>query len=319
MARSGAVLGFWTKERAAMVVSRVLLLSVLLAAISNCQEPLTLHTDTTLVLIPVGVTDKLNRFVVGLDKGNFKLLEDGKEQKISVFSGEDAPLSIGILVDTSGSMDIKLNRSRQAAREFLKTMNQQDEGFLLEFNDSVEMIHPFTNNFNEIDDNLDKLQSKGLTALFDALHTALKEMKRAKNPRKALLLISDGGENHSRYTAADISGIVREADVQIYAIGVFEPTLSFGRTKEEKSGPELLAEITDQTGGRAFPARSLADLPALAAKVGIELRNQYVLGYSPANHERDGSYRKVQVKLLSPPGLPDLKAAWRLGYYAPVQ
>jgi Ca-activated chloride channel homolog len=313
------MVGFGTKERPFMVIYRVCLLSMALAAISNCQEALTLQADTTLVLIPVGVTDKLSRFVVGLGKENFKLLEDGKEQKITVFSGEDAPLSIGIVVDTSGSMDLKLNRSRQAAREFLKTMNQQDEGFLVEFNDSVEMIHPFTNQFNEIDENLDKLQSKGLTALFDALHAALQEMKRAKNPRKAVLLISDGGENHSQFTAADVSGLVREADVQIYAIGVFEPTLKIGRTKEEKSGPELLAEMADQTGGRAYPARSLADLPALAAKVGIELRNQYVLGYSPANRERDGKYRKVQVNLVAPPGLPELKAAWRLGYYAPAQ
>jgi VWFA-related protein len=313
------MVGFGTKERSVMVMYRICILSLLLAATLGSQESPTLRADTTLVLIPVGVTDALNRFVVGLGKENFRLLEDGKEQKITTFSGEDAPLSIGILVDTSGSMDIKLNRSRQAAREFLKTMNEQDEGFLVEFNDGVEMIHPFTNNFDEIGENLDKLQPKGLTALFDALHLALQEMKRAKNPRKALLLISDGGENHSRFTAADIAQIVREADLQIYAIGVFEPTFRIGRTKEEKSGPELLAEITNQTGGRALPARSLADLPALAAKVGIELRNQYVLGYSPADQQRDGRYRNVQVTLSAPPGLTGLKAAWRLGYYAPAQ
>src|SRR5271154_821971 len=253
---------------------------VMAAAFAYCQETVTLRTDTTLVLIPVAVTDKLNRFVVGLGKENFKLYEDGKEQKITDFSGEDAPLSIGILVDTSGSMDMKLNRSRAAAREFLKTMNEQDEGFLIEFNDGVEMMHGFTNKFNEIDENLDHLQPKGLTALFDALHTSLNEMHKAKNPRKALLLISDGGDNHSRYTAEDIAGVVRDADVQIYALGVFEPDFKIGRTKEEKSGPELLAEIANQTGGRAYPARSLNDLPALAGKVGVELRNQYVLGYS---------------------------------------
>jgi Ca-activated chloride channel homolog len=290
------------------------------AVIALCQEPVTLRSDTTLVLIPVAVTDKLNRFVVGLGKENFKLFEDGKEQKITDFSGEDAPLSIGILVDTSGSMDMKLSRSRAAAREFLKTMNQEDEGFLIEFNDSVEMMHGFTNDFKEIDENLNHLNPKGLTALFDALHTGLREMHKAKNSRKALLMISDGGDNHSRYTAEDIASIVRDADVQIYAIGVFEPEFKIGRTKEEKSGPELLSEIADQTGGRAYPARSLNDLPALAAKVGIELRNQYVLGYSPSNKERDGTYRKVQVKVAPPPGLPGtLKAAWRLGYTAPSQ
>ena len=289
------------------------------ALVVFAQEPVTLRSDTTLVLIPVAVTDKLNRFVVGLGKENFKLYEDGKEQKITEFSGEDAPLSIGILVDTSGSMDMKLSRSRAAAREFLKTMNDQDEGFLIEFNDGVEMMHGFTNQFKELDENLDHLQPKGLTALFDALHTGLREMHKARNPRKALLLISDGGDNHSRFTAADIAGVVRDADVQIYAIGVFEPDFKIGRTKEEKSGPELLSEIATQTGGRAYPARSLNDLPALAGKVGIELRNQYVLGYSPSNKERDGSYRKVQVKVTAPPGLPALQANWRLGYTAPSQ
>lgn len=289
------------------------------AIIAFCQEAVTLRSDTTLVLIPVAVTDKLNRFVVGLGKDNFKVFEDGKEQKIASFSGEDAPLSIGILVDTSGSMDVKLNRSRAAAREFLKTMNDQDEGFLIEFNDGVEMMHGFTSDFKEIDENLNHLEPKGLTALFDALHTGLTEMRKAKNPRKALLMISDGGDNHSRYTAEDIASVVRDADVQIYAIGVFEPEFKIGRTKEEKTGPELLSEIANQTGGRAYPARSLNDLPALAAKVGVELRNQYVLGYSPTNSQRDGTYRKVKVTIDAPPGLPALQASWRLGYTAPSQ
>jgi len=289
------------------------------AIIAFCQEAVTLRSDTTLVLIPVAVTDKLNRFVVGLGKDNFKVFEDGKEQKIASFSGEDAPLSIGILVDTSGSMDVKLNRSRAAAREFLKTMNDQDEGFLIEFNDGVEMMHGFTSDFKEIDENLNHLEPKGLTALFDALHTGLTEMRKAKNPRKALLMISDGGDNHSRYTAEDIASVVRDADVQIYAIGVFEPEFKIGRTKEEKTGPELLSEIANQTGGRAYPARSLNDLPALAAKVGVELRNQYVLGYSPTNSQRDGTYRKVKVTINAPPGLPALQASWRLGYTAPNQ
>jgi VWFA-related protein len=292
---------------------------VLSAALLVAQDGPILHSDTTLVLIPVAVTDKLNRFVVGLGKENFRLFEDGKEQKITEFSGEDAPLSIGILIDTSGSMDMKLNRSRAAAREFLKTMNEPDEAFLIEFNDGVEMMHGFTNKFTEIDENLDHLKPKGLTALFDALHTGLREMHKAKNPRKALLLISDGGDNHSRFTGSDIASVVRDADVQIYAIGVFEPEFKIGRSKEEKTGPELLAEIANQTGGRAYPARSLDDLPALAGKVGIELRNQYVLGYSPSNKERDGTYRKVQVKVTAPPGLPSLQAAWRVGYTAPSQ
>jgi hypothetical protein len=291
----------------------------LAAMLGFAQDPVTLRSDSTLVLIPVAVTDKLNRFVVGLSRENFRIFEDGKEQRLTTFSGEDAPLSVGILIDTSGSMDTKLNRSRLAAREFLKTMNVGDEAFLIEFNDTAEMMHGFTGNFDEIDENLDRLQPKGMTALFDALHTGLGEMRKARNPRKALLMVSDGGDNHSRFTAEDISNVVKEADVQIFAIGVFEPDFRIGRTKEEKSGPRLLSEIAHQTGGRAYPATSLDDLPALAAKVGIELRNQYVLGYAPSNSQRDGKYRKVEVKLIQPPGLPPLKAAWRLGYTAPTQ
>ena len=168
-----------------------------------------------------------------------------------------------------------------------------------------------------IEDKLTSVTSGGLTALLDAVHTGLQEMKHAKNPRKALLIISDGGDNNSRFTANQIEDLVREADVQIYAMGVFEPVLSFGVTSAEMSGPKLLSEIAEQTGGRALAATNLRDLPSIAERIGIELRNQYVLAYSPANKNHDGKYRKVQVKLDQPKALPALKARWRLGYYAP--
>jgi VWFA-related protein len=144
-------------------------------------------------------------------------------------------------------------------------------------------------------------------------------MKKAKNARKAIVIISDGGDNHSKYTAAQIESLVREADVQIYAMGVFEPSLSFGLTPEEVSGPKLLSEITTQTGGRAFSAAVTSDLPSVAARIAIELRNQYVLGYYPKNQTKDGKYRHVEVKLTQPHGVSALKAHWRLGYYAPLQ
>jgi VWFA-related protein len=144
-------------------------------------------------------------------------------------------------------------------------------------------------------------------------------MKKARNPRKALLVISDGGDNSSRYTETEIRNLVRETDVQIYAIGIFEPYSSRGRSAEELNGPGLLNELAQQTGGRHFPVENLNDLPDIAAKIGIALRNQYILGFSPVNKERDGKYRKVQVKLIQPKGLPQLKAYWRIGYYAPIQ
>ena len=278
-----------------------------------------IRVDTQLVLIPVTVTDPLNRFVTGLEKENFRVFEDKSEQKIAQFSSEDAPLSVGLVFDTSGSMGAKLEKSRQAVAEFLKTMNPEDEAFLVEFNDRAELTLGFTRSSEEIQNKLTFTQSKGRTALLDAVYMALHTMKKAHNARKALLIISDGGDNSSRYTESEIKNLVREADVQIYAIGIFESPGQRGRTAEELAGPGLLQEISEQTGGRAFGVENLSELPDIAAKIGLELRNQYILGYSPTNHERDGKYRKVQVKLIQPHGLPPLKAFWRLGYYAPSQ
>lgn len=277
------------------------------------------RADTTLVLIPVSVSDSSNRFVLGLEKKNFRLFEGDAEQTISHFSGEDAPLSVGLLVDTSGSMGGKLETSREAVVQFLKTMNAEDEAFLVEFNDQAELTQAFTHDPGEIIKSLRLATSRGLTALLDAVHMALQEMQKAKNPRKAIVIISDGGDNNSRYTAKDIEDLVREADVQIYAMGVFEPFLSLGLTPAELGGPRLLSEISEQTGGRALTAVASSDLPKIAAKIAIELRNQYVLAYTPTNQDRDGKYRQVQIKLVQPPALPPLKARWRLGYYAPSQ
>jgi len=278
-----------------------------------------IRIDTNVVLIPVTVTDPLNRFVTGLEKENFKISEDKVEQKIQQFSSEDAPLSVGLVFDTSGSMSNKMEKSRQAVAEFLKTMNAEDESFLVEFNDRAELALGFTRSPEEIQNKLTFTQSKGRTALLDAVYLALHTMKKkAVNPRKALLIISDGGDNSSRYTETEIKNLVREADVQIYAIGIFEPVSSRGRTAEEMSGPGLLQEISEQTGGRAFGVENLGELPDIAAKIGLELRNQYILGYSPSNQDRDGKYRKVKVTLVQPKSLPPLRAFWRLGYYAPT-
>jgi len=273
--------------------------------------------DTTLVVIPVTVTDPSNRFVLGLEKEDFSILEDAVEQKITHFSGEDAPLSVGILVDSSGSMDLKMETSRRAVSEFLKTMNAQDEAFLIQFSDQAHVVQAFTNNMQELEDRMATLRAGGLTALLDAVDLGVREMKKARNPRKALVILSDGGDNHSRYTAADIKGVVKEADTQIYAMGVFEPVLFPQMATEVVSGPRLLAQIADQTGGRAFGASEFSQLPAIADKIAIELRNQYVLAYAPANKERDGKYRRVEVRMQQQKGLPTLKARWRLGYYAP--
>ena len=278
-----------------------------------------IRVDSNLVLIPVTVTDPMNRFVTGLDKENFKIFEDKKEQVVSQFSSEDAPLSVGVIFDCSGSMGHKLEKSRQAVAQFFRTANPEDEFFLVQFNDNASIIQPFTTNLEEIQNRLTFTQSKGRTALLDAIYLGLHEMKKAKNARKALLIISDGGDNNSRYTDGEIKNLVKEADVQIYAIGIYEEGGGRMRTPEEANGPSLLTEIAEQTGGRQYPVDNLNDLPDIAAKIGVELRNQYVLGYSPQNRDHDGKYRRVQVKLIQPRGLPPLRAFWKMGYYAPSQ
>lgn len=278
-----------------------------------------IRVDTTLVLIPVAVTDPMNRFVTGLDRDNFKLLEDKVEQDVTQFSSEDAPLSIGIVFDTSSSMGAKLQKSRQAVTQFMKTANPQDEFFLIQFADRPELVQSFTKETEEIQNRLTFTHAKGRTALLDGVYMAMAQMKKARNPRKAILIISDGGDNSSRYTETEVRNAVREADVQIYAIGIFEPAASRGRSSEELNGPNLLAEVANQTGGRHFAVDNLAELPDVAAKIGIELRNQYVLGYTPKNVTRDGKYRRVQVRLVKTAGLPPLRAMFRTGYYAPTQ
>ncbi len=282
-------------------------------------RPANIRVDKTLVLINVTVTDPLNRFVTGLEKEHFRLFEDKVEQQISQFSSEDAPISIGLVFDTSGSMGQKLQKSRQAANEFFKTANPQDEFFLVQFNDRPELTVPFTQDTDKIQSTLTFTQSRGRTALLDSVYLAMHEMKKAHNPRKALLIISDGGDNSSRYTETEIKNAVREADVQIFAIGIYESLSSRGRTPEEAAGPGLLNELGEQTGGRAYAVENIAELPDIAAKIGTELRNEYILGYTPKNRERDGKYRRVQVRLNQPRGLPPLKAYFRLGYYAPTQ
>lgn len=278
-----------------------------------------LRIDTNLVLIPVTVTTPLNQFVTGMEKENFRLFEDKVEQEISYFASFDAPLSVGLVFDASGSMGSKLSKSRQAAAQFFKTANPEDEFFLIQFNDRPQLVVPFTQNTEDIQSRLTFTQAKGRTALLDGIYMALQTLKKARNPRKALLIISDGGDNSSRYTENEVRNLLKEADAQMYAIGIYEPIGSRSRSAEELSGPGLLSELTEMTGGRNFPVDNLNDLPDIAAKIGIELRNQYVLGYMSKNQTRDGKYRRVTVKLNQPRGMPPLKPLHRQGYYAPTQ
>ena len=279
-----------------------------------------LRIDTTLVLVPVAVTIAASgKLLTGLEKDNFELAEDKVSQEIVTFGSEDVPLSVGVVFDCSGSMSNKLDRSRQAVAQFLRTANPEDEFFLVQFNDRPELTVSFTPRTEDIQGHLTWVQSKGRTALLDGVAMAMNEMKKAKNGRKAILIISDGGDNSSRFTESEVRNWVREGDVQIYSIGIYEAIGARGRTPEEMSGPGLLSDLSEQTGGRNFSVENLADLPDVAAKIGLELRNQYVIGYSPKNGSKDGKFRKVEVKLVKVKELPPLRARYRPGYVAPAQ
>jgi VWFA-related protein len=278
-----------------------------------------LRIDSNLVLVPVSVCDPNNRPVTGLEKDHFKVFDNKVEQTVTHFAMDDEPLAVGLVFDTSGSMGNKLRESRLAASAFFKTANPEDEFFLVEFNDTPKLVVPLTTDAEEIQNQLPFTQSRGRTALLDTILLAMHEMKKSAKNRKALLIISDGGDNCSRYTESELRNLVREADVLIYAIGIFETYGARSRSPEELAGPGLLNDICEQTGGRQFPVGDLEELPDIAAKIGIELRNRYVLGYAPTDHERDGRYHRVQVKVVPPHGLPPLRAYWRLGYYAPAE
>jgi Ca-activated chloride channel homolog len=272
-----------------------------------------LRVTTTLILVPVSVNDPLNRPVSGLEKENFRLFEDKVEQTISHFSMEDEPTAVGMVFDTSGSMGEKLQRSRMAAMAFFKIANPEDEFFLVEFDSRPRLVVPLTTDTGSLETQLIFTRSRGSTALIDAIYMALHEMRRSQKNKKALLVISDGGDNHSRYTVTELKNVVRESDVLIYAVGIF----GGGRTSEENSGPWLLSEIAESTGGQLFGA-SARELPDIAQKVGLELRNRYVLGYTPKTQARDGRYHHISVQVIPPRGLPKLRAHWRLGYVAPT-
>ncbi len=278
-----------------------------------------IKVDVDLALVNVTVTDPMGRMVTGLDKDHFEVMEDKKQQEVVHFGAEDTALSLAVVFDASGSMGYKMSKAREAVAQFFKTANPEDEFFLVQFNSRPEMVTGFTKSLEEIQNRLTFVQSKGRTALLDAIYLALNQMKDAKNTQKAVLVISDGGDNSSRYTPREIKRLVRESDVQIYAIGIYEPFSSRGRTPEEASGPGLLTEIAESTGGRQFAVQNVNELPDIAEKIGIELRNQYVLGYVPTNNAKDGKWRRLKVEVKKIRGMPELRPYYRNGYYAPAR
>ena len=275
-----------------------------------------IKSKVDLVLVPVTVTDPLNRLVTGLDRENFEVFEGKDRQEVRHFSAEDAPISLGVIFDMSGSMASKIERAREAVIEFFKTANPQDEFFLIAFSDRPQEVSDFTQSIEDLQGKLVYTVPKGRTALLDAIYLGISKMRQAKYPKKSLLIISDGGDNHSRYTEGEIKSLVKEADTMIYSIGIYD---HYFATEEERLGPQMLSDISELSGGRAFTIDNPNDLADVATKIGIELRNQYVLGYRPKNPGHDGKWHKIRVKLLPPKGLPPLHVYAKTGYYAATQ
>jgi Ca-activated chloride channel family protein len=287
----------------------------------RCSVPIKpaegIHIDVDLALVNVTVTDPYGRSVTGLESSNFRVFENNIEQEVVTFSSEDSPISVGVIFDNSGSMMNKIGRAREAVIQFFKTCNPHDEFFFVSFNESAELTSTFTNSIEDLQSHMMLTVPKGRTALLDAIYLGLSQMHGAHSGRRALLILSDGGDNHSRYSEKDLKLLVREADTQLYAIGIFDPLEYRAQTVEELNGPSLLSEITEMTGGRLFAVENLNELPDIAEKIAMELRNQYILGYRPSNKAHDARWRKIKIRLRAPKGLPPLNVFSKSGYYAP--
>ena len=277
------------------------------------ESKVNIHVDTTLVLVPVEVADELNRPITGLDKENFKLYDDKVEQKIVSFAMEDDPIAVCLVFDISGSMGADVQRTRVAASYFFKNANPGDEFCLVTLSSEAELTVPLTEVTGNIENQILFTHGGGSTALLDGIYLGLNEAKKSQKLRKALIIISDGGENNSRYTEGEVLNAIKESDVLIYGIGIFG-----NGAGSNYSDQVLMRDLTKQSGGRLFPTAGLP-LREFADKVIIDLRNRYMLGFTPTNPAKDGKYHRLEVKLLPPKGLGKLSAHWKLGYYAPSQ
>jgi VWFA-related protein len=267
-----------------------------------------IRVDTTMVLIPVEVSDQVGHPVTGLEKSDFRIADDKSPQIISSFATEDEPVAVCVVFDRSSSVAPSIGLSRRTVAEFFKSANPEDEFCLIEFASVPKLVVPLSqDNGSDITYKVGLSKPVGSTAMFDGIYLALHEVRKSKKQKRALLLVTDGDDNNSRYTMSEVHNVIQESDVLIYSVGV-----------GTQYGEGLLKRMSEETGGRYF-AGSFADLPDIAEKVAVDLRNRYLLGFSPTNAARDGRYHKVEVKVVPPPGLPPLKVSWRRGYYAPME
>jgi Ca-activated chloride channel family protein len=281
------------------------------------------RANVDLVLVNVTVLDHAGRAVMGLEPTNFSVLDDKNPQVVRYLSNVDEPISLVVVVDASASMARKIGETRKAVTELVNTSNPQDDFGLIVVSDEPRVVLHFDGAASEIQRTVDALQPEGFTALWDGMYLGIKELKKSRHQRKAMVVISDGGDNHSRYTEPELRSLLKEADVEVYAIGVFDPCVQYIRTcaitLEEKVGPLQLDEVTSVTGGRVFSAHDSVELSRAVTQISHELRNQYVLGYYPSDRSRDGKWRRLKVHLAGSASHASFRLYAKKGYYAPSE
>ncbi|HEX6183833.1 MAG TPA: VWA domain-containing protein [Pyrinomonadaceae bacterium] len=270
------------------------------------------HTD--LVTVTVTVTDMYGRFVTGLGKNAFSVFEEKSPQDILFFSDEDAPVSLGVVFDVSGSMSgDKIMKAREALSRFIDTSHKNDEYFLIGFNHRAQLLLNRTRDSDALLDKLTFVQTKGQTALYDATYLGVERVTRGSHKKRAILLISDGQDNSSRYTYTEVKRMLKESDVIIYAVGIIG---GGGSGELDMSGRAILEELAGVSGGKAFFPSNSAEMNDTFERIALELRTQYSISYRPSNFTNDGKWRKIKVKVQPPRGFPRLFVRGREGYFA---
>lgn len=277
------------------------------------QPESSIRVDVSMALVPVSVTDPNGRNVIGLQRNNFLLLDDKQPRDIASFSREDQPITVGLVFDCSRSMSDKFGVAREAPTQLYRQLGDRDESFLITVSDRPALRQTLTSDFSELQNALFFTNPNGSTALLDGVYLALAQIRHAHNPRRALIVVSDGGDNNSRYTLRELKKIAMESDTQIFAIGLHDGPA----TVEERDGPELLGDLARASGGIHYTISGANEIAGTMAKIGATLHNQYVLGYYPPSGAQGGKYRKITVQLKVPAGLPPLRIYARAGYYAP--
>lgn len=278
------------------------------------NDAFTIRVDVDIVVLRATVQDHKRALVSGLDQHAFQVYEDGIPQPIKHFSHEDIPVTVGLVIDNSGSMRPKRRDVIAAALAFARSSNPQDEMFVVNFNEKVSFGLPdsarFTDQVSQLEVALSRIAAEGQTALYDALAAALDHLKKGSRDKKVLIVISDGGDNASRHKLAEIMSLVAEPGVIIYTIGIFDE-------QDEDRNPHVLQRLAKDTGGEAFLPQSLREVAPICERIARDIRNQYTIDYVPTNRKRDGTYRSIQVK-ASVPGRGRLSVRTRTGYFAPA-